>query len=918
MPERINEQETRSTFIDPQLRNAGWNTYDHSQVGMEIPVLNYDKTLINGFTDYTLYRDNGEVLAVVEAKRTSRDPRVGLKQASDYADEIQTKQTFRPYIFLTNGDDIFFWDSEHAAERHVAGFFSRENLERLLYLKQNKIPLNEITINENIINRSYQVEAVRRISETIETKKKRKALLVMATGTGKTRTIMALIDVFIRARQAQKVLFLADRDTLVDQAMSKGFKIYLPNESNTRIRTYALNKNVRLFVSTLQTLDICYSKFTPADFDLIISDECHRSIYNKFTDVLAYFDAVEIGLTATPANFIDRDTFKFFECEGMSPTFLYDYDTAVKENYLADFNVYSAQTKFQRKGIKFLELTEEEQNTLIERGLNPEDINFEGTDLERKVTNSDTLRKQWEEFMEVCYKDVSGQQPAKSIVFAVTHKHALRLKENFDIMYPEFEGKLVQVIDSKMERAKEMLEEFTKNDMPRIAISVDMLDTGFDFPEVMNLAFWKPVNSQIKFWQMIGRGTRHQTTCEKLEWLPNFRKDDFLIVDFWENFEHFNMMPKDEEKTSQQPVLVTNFNIRLNKLRHFLNQQQSDDANRIKHDLRNDILKIPLNSYTVRRSFNEVREAWENDFWTYITPDKLDFLRLKVAPLLRFARNVNPAEAFFTSKMERLGLNVLEKKDNEKVLESIKEDVSLLPTTMDVVKEHEQLISDILTNAFAKNLTLEGIADARDKLAPVMKYKQEKPSLIIELGLDDIIEARKWVVIREGNQKIYIEDYRKRVEEKILKIANEHPVLKKLKAGEEVSPEDLLSLEATLITEFTTGEIELNEDNMLKAFGVKPGSFIDFIKHMLNIENLPSYSDIVQKAFDAFILNHNYNADQSRFLRAVQTVFMQRKKIEEADLYDVPFTQFGLNAVEKFFTEEDIKDIIQLTKKLAA
>lgn len=913
-----NEQITRATLIDPLLQKAGWNIHDRTQVRTEIPTTNYDKTIINGFTDYTLYRDNGEVLAIVEAKRTSRDPRVGLKQASDYADEIQATQSFRPYIFLTNGDDIFFWDSEHTAERHVAGFFSRENLERLLYLKQNKISLNEITINDTIINRAYQVEAVRRIAEAIEFKKKRKALLVMATGTGKTRTTMALIDVFIRARQAQKVLFLADRDTLVDQALTKGFKLHLPNEANTRIRTYSINKNVRLFVATLQTLDLCYSKFTPADFDLIISDECHRSIYNKFSDVLAYFDAVQIGLTATPANFIDRDTFKFFDSDGMTPTFLYDYDTAVKENYLADFNVYSAQTKFQRHGIKFLELSEEDQNQLVENGFNPEDINFEGTDLERKVTNIDTLRRQWEEFMEVCYKDASGQTPAKTIVFAVTHKHALRLKETFDKMYPEFEGKLAQVIDSKMERAKDMLTEFQKQEMPRIAISVDMLDTGFDFPEVMNLAFWKPVGSQIKFWQMIGRGTRHMSACERPEWLPNFRKDDFLIVDFWENFEHFDMMPKDEEKKSQQPILVTIFNTRLNKLKHFLSDQKSQDVSRIKYDLRNDILKIPLESYTVRRNFNEVRQAWDDEYWNYITPEKLDFLRLKVSPLLRFARNVNQQEAFFTSKMERLGLNKIEKKDNTKVLESIKEDVSLLPVTMDIIKEHEKLINDILTDVFAKSLTLEEIADARDKLAPVMKYKQEKPSLVIELGLDDIIEARKWVIIKEGSQKIYIEEYRKKIEEKILKIAGEHPVIQKIKAGEPVTTDDLLKLEATLITEFTTGELELTEDNMLKVFGVKPGSLIDFIKHVLNIENLPSYSDIVKKAFDAFILNHNYNADQSRFLRAVQTVFMQRKHIDEADLYDVPFTQFGLNAVEKYFSEEEIKDIVQLTKKLAA
>ncbi|HMR42101.1 MAG TPA: DEAD/DEAH box helicase family protein, partial [Ignavibacteria bacterium] len=500
----ISEQQTRYTLIDPMLAKAGWNIHDRSQVRFEIPTENYDKSLINGFTDYTLYRENGEVLAVVEAKRTSRDARVGQQQVKDYVESIEKTQSFKPFAFLSNGREVFFWDIDNSAERQVAGFFSRDNLERLLFFRNNRKPINEIKIKESIVNRAYQIEAIRRTAEAIELKKKRKALIVMATGTGKTRTTMALIDVFIRSNNAQKVLFLADRDTLVDQALTDGFKVHLPDEARARIRTYDINKNARVYVSTIQTLELCYNQFTPGDFDLIISDECHRSIYNKFTDVLSYFDAVQIGLTATPANFIERDTFKFFGCDGMTPTFLYEYDTAVKENYLADYNVYSAQTKFQRKGIKFVDLNDEDKQTLIDNGLDPEDINFEGTDLERKVTNTDTLNKQWVEFMDVCLKDSTGQLPGKTIIFSISHNHAVRLKESFDRMYPEYGGKLVQVIDSKMERSSKLIDNFKKENFPRIAISVDMLDTGFDFPEVVNLGFMKPVNSQIKFWQMIG------------------------------------------------------------------------------------------------------------------------------------------------------------------------------------------------------------------------------------------------------------------------------------------------------------------------------------------------------------------------------------------------------------------------------
>ncbi len=654
--EQLSEAETRYNLIDPMLAKAGWNLADRTQVWFEVPVDGYDASPQSGITDYCLYRANGEVLAVIEAKKTKRDARVGKEQVLQYVTSIAKKQSFRPFAFMANGEDIFFWDSDQYPERLVAGFFTRADLERLLHLKLNKLPLSEIKINEKIVNRSYQTEAIRRIGETVEKRKKRKALLVMATGTGKTRTTMALIDVFLRARQAQKVLFLADRDSLVDQALTDGFKVFLPNEARTRIRSYEIDKTARVYVSTLQTLEICYNQFSPAEFDLIVADECHRSIYNKFTDVLAYFDAVQIGLTATPAHFIDRDTFKFFETDGTSPSFLYTYDQAVKEGYLADYNVYAAQTKFQRKGIKGIDLSEEDQERLRERGIDPESINFEGTDLEKSVTNQDTLYKQWNELMGMLHRDASGQLPAKTIVFAITQKHALRLEEAFNEMYPEHRGQLARVITSGVERAKDLLTKFKKEDLPRIAISVDMLDTGVDVPEIMNLAFMKPVGSQIKFWQMIGRGTRPFEACTHPDWLPEKKKENFLIVDFWENFAHFNMMPKEENGARQIPVLVTIFNTRLSKLELLIHDQATEDFQSIVRNCREAIARIPMDSFTVKKNLKDIREVWTDDFWQYLTPQKLELLRMKVAPLLRFVPDVNLDEAFFTSKVERVGL----------------------------------------------------------------------------------------------------------------------------------------------------------------------------------------------------------------------------------------------------------------------
>jgi type I restriction enzyme R subunit len=930
----LNEAQTRYKLIDPMLVGAGWNLSDRTQVWLEVPVEGYDASPQSGITDYCLYRTNGEVLAVIEAKKTSRDARVGKEQVLQYVTRIEKKQTFRPFAFMSNGEAIFYWDSEEYPERLVAGFFTRSDLERLLHLKQNRLPLSEIKINEKIVNRSYQTEAIRRIGEAVEKRKKRKALLVMATGTGKTRTIMALIDLFLRARQAQKVLFLADRDSLVEQALSDGFKVFLPNEARTRIRSYDIDKTARVYVSTLQTLEICYQKFSPAEFDLVVADECHRSIYNKYTDVLAYFDAVQVGLTATPAHFIDRDTFRFFETDGTAPTFLYTYDLAVKEGYLADYNVYSAQTKFQRKGIKGIDLSEEEQQSLRDRGIDPESINFEGTDLERKVTNTDTLYKQWEELMDMIHRDATGQLPAKTIVFAITQKHALRLEEAFNDMYPEHKGQLARVITSGVERAADLLAKFKKEDFPRIAISVDMLDTGVDIPEVMNLAFMKPVGSQIKFWQMIGRGTRSLEACTHLDWLPERKKDNFLIVDFWDNFEHFSMMPKEEDGSRQVPVLVTIFNTRLTKLeilgltppitRDATSGQASpspeergaDDVGRMISDCRELIARIPLDSFTVKKALKDIREVWMDDFWNHLTSQKIELLRMKVGPLLRFVPDVNLAEAFFTSKMERAGLFLLQRKDLAPIISSIREDVDLLPSTITQVQHQMVTKEAVLSNTFWEKATLKTIDEARKSLAPLMKYKRDKPSLVIELGLEDVIDSRKWVVVRKEGQKMMIEEYRKKVEEKIEQLASTHPTIQQLRRGQQVNTVDLMRLEETLEAELGTDELNLNEDNMLKAFGVRVGSLTDFLKHVLKLEALPSYEDIVRKAFDAFILEHNYNADQTRFLRTVQTVFLQKRKLEEADLYEAPFTNFGANAVEKYFSEDQIKALMMLTKQL--
>lgn len=740
----------------------------------------------------------------------------------------------------------------------------------------------------------------------------------MATGTGKTRVAMASIDIFLRAHQAQNVLFLADRDALVDQTLTDGFKAHLPFEPRDRIYTHQIDKTKRLFVATEQTMALCYSKFSPGFFDLIIFDEAHRSLFKRFTEVIEYFDARMIGLTATPANFIDRDTFRLFGCDANVPTFLYDYPQAVKDGFLVDFTLYQAHTHFQRQGIRGIDLSEEDRNALIEQGIDPDSLDYEGTEIEVEVSNKDTLRKQWEEVMETCLKDQSGQLPGKTIVFAMTKKHAHRIAEVFEEMYPQHVG-VAQVITSTTERVRDgsygdgLITKFKKNNLPRIAISVDMLDTGIDVPEAVNLVFMKPVQSRIKLWQMIGRGTRNQQACKFLDRLPGGKKTEFKIIDFWQN--DFNKKA-DDKPPIDMPVLVSVFNTRLKILECHLPDHTSEAFRQAITDLRAMMLRIPCDSFPVKKVWLQVAPAWEDDFWTLITPAKLDFLRLHVAPLLRFAADVDVAAETFTHKVERLKLQILQASPSPNLLLSIAEDVSLLPDIAERVRTSPSAalaLSTDLATATPAQLT-QIIRD----LAPQMKNRRERPSAFLKIDLPDFIAAHGYISVGEGGHQILIEEYKRRVDARVLEIIEKHPALAALREGREVTDDQLVDLERTLHRELGRDDIQLSSRNIRIAYGLRVDNFLAFLRHLLALDAIPDYHQLVQRGFERHIQAHNYNAEQIRFLRSVQTVFLAKRTLVEADLYDPPLTNFGRNAVERFFTPQEIGDLLQLTQSLAA
>jgi type I restriction enzyme R subunit len=920
MPD-LNEAKTRAALVNPQLERAGWSLSDRSQIQFEVPVQGYDPTPWNGYTDFSLFHPDGNVLAVIEAKRTARNPREGEEQLRQYVKEISAEQKIPPFGFMTNGLHHYFWEVGLAHPRAVAGFFSPADLLRLQFIREHKTQLKDTPINKHICERAYQHEAIRRVAETFEAGKRR-ALLVMATGTGKTRTTMGLIDVLLQSSWAEKVLFLADRDALVEQSLNDGFKAFLPNEPRVRIRTANIDPNKRLYVATQQTMGICYEKFSPAFFDLIVFDEAHRSIFNRFTEVIEYFDARMVGLTATPAAFIDRDTFRVFDCPNQTPTFLYTYDQAIREGHLVDFTLYQAHSGFQRNGIRGVNLSEEDRNALIEQGLDPDEIDYAGTDLEVLVTNRDTLRKQWEEIMNVCVKDQSGALPGKTIIFAMTKKHASRIRDVFEEMFPQYVGQL-QLIYDGIERVHDgpygdgLISKFKKEDKPRFAVSVDMLDTGVDVPEVVNLVFMKPVHSRIKLWQMIGRGTRNQKTCKYFDRLPNGEKTNFLIIDFWQN--DFGRQV-DERVPSEMPLLTRLFSTRLDILTSTLNRREDAAYPQAIIDCRAMLNRVPTDSFLVRKAWPGVEDAWTGDFWAQLTSDRLEFLRLKVAPLLRFVPDVDVAAETFTNKVERLALALLKGAPSPAQLDSIVDDVRRLPEETRKRSSKAPSAGLALSADLAK-ATRAQLTEMIRELAPEMKNKRRTDNPFIAIDLPDFIASSQHVIVMPNGTQVHVEEYRKRIDQRILQVADEHPALRAIRDGHTPDPDQLIDLERVLHNELESSEINFSGKTARTVYGLKWDNHVGFLgllRHVLALDAIPDYASVVSGAFEDHITSHRYTGDQIRFLRAVEDIFLSSRRLSEGDLYDAPqLRAFGRNAIERLFSPAQVQELVRLTEDLA-
>lgn len=925
--EDLPEWKTRLEKIDVQLNKSGWNVKDKSKIRLEVDTKqsnfkNRDykvvsETLKNDdeskYADYLLLDSKGDPLAIIEAKRTTKDPIIGQKQAEQYAMDIKKQTGKDVFLFLSSGYQNIFWNYPYESPRKVVGFHSLEDLERLRFQNLAKEKLIDIKIKGEITNRSYQIEAVKRVIENIE-RGKRKSLLVMATGCGKTRTAMSIIDVLLRGKKAQKILFLADRKELRKQAF-EAFQEHIPHESKSIIYSGSLEKGHRVYVSTIQTFMGCYQDFSIGEFDVIVADECHRSIYNKWKDVFTYFDAIQIGLTATPSSWIEKDTFRFFECEDKKPTVLYTYEDAVKEGYLSDYRVMGVQTHFQIEGIGKGDLPDSIKKKLLEEGMDEEHLNWDGTEIEKKVAVLGTNEAIIREFMENCLLDETGTLPAKTIIFAVSKKHAKRIWEAFEKLYPEYKGKLTRVITSEDSRAEDLLKDFKKEKFPRIAISVDMLDTGVDVPEVCNLVFAKPIFSRIKFWQMIGRGTRHNDVCKHKTWLPFGKKENFLIFDFWNNFEYFNLHPKGKEANLTDAITTRIMKVRIEQLKYFKKFKDDSKAKEVQDLILKSINKLPKNSISIKEKINFIEQVNEENFWNGVGLDYANYLQKNILPLMRYQKDVNLFISSFELKCEELSLALLKKDEKafNRAKDKITEWLRCLPVNLQQVKDKKTLLDKILTPEFWKELTFEDTIMLKKEFAPLMPYKRKEPRRMIVLDIDDVIQQRKLIEFSPDGKEEYIGVYKKKVEEKIYELAKNDPTIMKIKEGEVVYGEDIEKLERNL----NSAELYINENNLQKIYEQK-GTLTEFLKHILKIKKLKSPQERIDEEFKTFIASHNelYNSNQINFLRTLQTVFTKKKHIEYKDFFEAPFTNFGVNAPIPLFEENQLKELVSICNKL--
>lgn len=912
------EAQTRDTFIDLLLREAGWALAEKRDREYEVSGMPNEEGV--GYVDYVLWGDDGKPLGIVEAKRTKKSPQIGQQQAKLYADCLEKQFGRRPVIFYTNGYEHWMWDDASYAPRQVQGFYKKAELELLIQRRDSRKKLADADINGEIVERYYQVRAIRRIGEAFERDYDRKALVVMATGAGKTRTVIALCDQLMRCNWAKRVLFLADRVALVNQAVN-AFKNHLPDSAPVNLVTEK-EKEGRVFVSTYPTMMRLIDdakngqrRFGVGHFDLVIVDEAHRSIYQKYRAIFEYFDSLLVGLTATPKDEIDFNTYGLFDLERGVPTDAYSLEDAVKDGYLVPPQAVSVPLKFQRGGIKYDDLSEEEKDEWdakewSEDGSVPDRVEAEAVN--KWLFNEDTVDKVLEHLMTRGQKVAGGDRLGKTIVFAKNQAHAEFIAERFDANYPHYKGEFARVIHCDLTYAQSLIDTFSNlAKAPHIAISVDMLDTGIDVPEVVNLVFFKLVRSKTKFWQMIGRGTR---LCLDL-FAPGNDKQFFYVFDYCQNLEYFSQDPATTEGSLGASLGKRLFTARLDLL-SALDKAHETEAlagglstsfDELRHEtaalLREEVAAMNLDNFIVRPQRRLVEKYSAAEAWSKLPAESLGELAHQVAGLPSELETDDEEAKRFDLLMLSLQLAQLRSEPGfERLRNQVKAIAGLLEEKASIPMVHQQLtlIQDIQTDEWWQDVTVPMLDQARKRLRLLVKLIEKQVRKPIYTDFEDQMGPESVFELPGFSAPDSYERFRAKARH-FLKAHEDHLTILKLRTNEPLTPTDLSELER-MLTESGIGTAADVEKAKTESNGLGL-----FVRSLVGLDR-----QAAKNALSMFLTAGNLGANQIQFLEEIVNHLTEHGCMDAARLYESPYTNYHSQGVEGVFNTQEVDSLISI------
>ncbi|MDA0575856.1 DEAD/DEAH box helicase family protein [Burkholderia gladioli] len=922
------EAETRKTYIDLLLREAGW-TLDPAK-NFEIEVTGMPNNEGKGYVDYVLWGDDGKPLMLVESKRTTRDPRVGQQQAKLYADCLEQTHGQRPIIFYSNGYEHWLWDDKSYPPRAVQGFYKKQELELLIQRRSSRKKLAEAVINQAIIERYYQTRAVRRVGETLEVDNQRKSLLVMATGSGKTRTVIALADVLMRSNWAKRVLFLADRVALVNQAVN-AFKTHLPDAAPVNLVTEK-NTDGRVYVSTYPTMmglideaQDGQRRFGVGHFDLIVIDEAHRSVYQKYRAIFNYFDSLLVGLTATPKDEIDKNTYGLFDLESGVPTDAYTLEQAIADGHLVEPIPISVPMKFQREGIRYSDLSDDEKEQWDaldwnDEGTIPDEV--DPAELNQWLFNTDTVDKVLEVLMTKGHKVAGGDRLGKTIIFAKNNAHAEFIAERFNINYPQYKGHFARVVTYKTEYAQSLIDDFSKKDkMPHIAISVDMLDAGIDVPEVVNLVFFKMVRSKTKFWQMVGRGTR---LCKDL-FGPGEDKQNFYIFDFCGNLEFFSQNPEFAEGASTEPLSTRLFKARLQvileldrKIQQLPGVAESDPSpygdnltdGQLRHDLatmlHEKVAAMNVDNFVVRPQRRYVEKFANAEAWQELGAEEVEELNTKVADLPSAVTDEDEEAKRFDMLVLRTQLAILQAKPD---FASLREKIQRIAVELEAqiaipaIKAEIVLIQAVTSDEWWEGVTVPMLETVRRRLRALIKLIPKAQKKIVYTDFEDEFGETSVIDLPQVTAGFNMSKFRDKARV-FLKAHESHLSLQRLKRNQPLTQTDLDELEKMLLEAGGTPVLISEAKEQCHGLGL-------FVRSLVGLDR-----EAAMQAFAEFISGTTASPNQIEFINLLVEELTQTGSVEPRRLFESPFTDVNAQGPLGVFHSAQVSQIVQVLEDI--